>query len=438
MSLAPPLRALVRCWGENPFDVDEATAALAEEGFAGLQLGRLLSTLVADGDVARAELLVLAAGCRQALGRIDDPRGVLTPPLLPSRHPLPLERMRYVRLALAAARCHDVLAGMLGQSAPMRALRAEVWRACFGKSLRHALHLERVMRDDDVLILGETGAGKEGVALAVHAATPGGRAGGPAPFSKVNAAALPEALIESELFGYVKGAFTGATQARAGRIRAADGGCFFLDEIGDLRRETQVKLLRVIELDEVAPLGADEVQTIDVRFVAATHRDLDAMVKSGGFRRDLYQRLAGNVIRVPPLRARPDDIPEIARAFVHAYLPDGLMQDVARDVEDWLRSDAVKAYAWPGNVRELQNMLRSVMLGIPAPLIVDKQPPHPKAVLPAPLAACSAALRQVEDWYIRRVLSHTGENFAEAARILGVDRSTVRRRARAFQLDADV
>ena len=312
----------------------------------------------------------------------------------------------------------------------MRRVRRDTWAACFGESLYHALVLEAVVRDHDVLILGETGTGKETVAEAIVAGTPGDASGSPCPRAALNAAAVPDTLIESELFGHVRGAFTGAQGSRAGRIRSAADGCFFLDEIGDLTDTAQAKLLRVMETDEVTPLGSDKPERADVRYVAATHQDLAAMVDAGSFRRDLYQRLAGNVIQLPPLRQRPEDIVDIGLAFVARYVADEGQALGLDHLRPWLESAEARAYPWPGNVRELQNALRNVMLGLPPALTAEPRSSPTAAPLPPALVDGSWPLAQVERWYIDRVVQRSAGNLSEAARFLGVDRSTLARRLR--------
>ena len=209
--------------------------------------------------------------------------------------------------------------------------------------------------DASVMILGETGTGKELIARAIHDRSP--RRG--KPFISVNCAALPQTLIESELFGHERGAFTGAVTARQGRFELADRGTIFLDEIGDLPADVQVKLLRVLQEREFERLGSATTRRIDVRVISATHRDLDAMAKDGRFRLDLYYRLSVFPIRLPPLRERREDIPLLTWFFIHqrqraihrqiTSVPDEVM-------------NALQRYAWPGNVRELQNVVERALI----------------------------------------------------------------------------
>ncbi len=342
---------------------------------------------------------------------------------------LPRPVPAYLRMALAAGRCWTALASLHGDSPAMQDVRRRTWSACFGQSLLRAIELERVIRDHDVLITGETGTGKEAVATAIQSGTPGDATGSPAPSAALNAAAIPEPLVESELFGHVRGAFTGATSDRPGRLRSAAGGCFFLDEVGDLPPTAQAKLLRVMETNRVSPVGSDRESDADVRYVAATHRDLDAMVEAGAFRRDLQQRLAGVVIAIPPLRDRPEDIAAIGMAFVAGQVP-GDHRHIAR----FLASDAARRYAWPGNVRELDNALRNLMLGL-EPGIADatrgsapNRHSQPEDVDPR-VAAGTATLGETTAWYVRRALEAHDGNMAATARALGVDRATVKRHA---------
>jgi DNA-binding NtrC family response regulator len=428
---AERLARVIEAFGRNPFTLATGDALAAHEALGQLDVPRALSSLLEQGDTPAAERLLLAAGHAEALRHGPDKSQVLTERVLPRRlvPRLPHKRGAYLRVLLAAARAEGRLRALRGTSDAMQRLRADVWSACFGRSLRHAFHLERVIRDDDVLVFGETGTGKELVAEAIASAAPGGSDGGPAPSASINAAALPDTLVESELFGHVKGAFTGATDTRIGRIRSADGGVFFLDEVGDLPRQTQVKLLRVLEKDEVSPVGSDTTHMAEVRFVAATHRDLERMVNDDEFRRDLYQRLAGNVITLPPLRERPEDVVEIGTAFIEEHASaEGLEEERGR-IERWLRSGEAQSYGWPGNVRELQNALRNLLLGLPprTTRAASRSAGHATS-LPPFIEACTASEQEVADWYLDRVLHHTEHNLAQTARILGVDRSTVRRR----------
>ena len=224
--------------------------------------------------------------------------------------------------------------------------------------LRRAVDLLHKAAESDVTLLleGESGTGKEIAAKAVHA----GSVRRPGPFVVVNCGAIPEGLIESELFGHEKGSFTGAVESRRGHFERADGGTLFLDEVGELRLDLQVRLLRVLQEREIVPVGGSEPRRVDIRVIAATHRDLRRKVEEGGFREDLYYRLAVFPVRLPPLREREGDIPLLAEAFFRAaadrlgktFRP--LSLGAAR---------ALAAYAWPGNIRELENVcLRATIL----------------------------------------------------------------------------
>ena len=431
------LDAAARVLIGNPFAAEPARWRRATERLGEADLARVLPELVRAGRIVDAKRVVLAAGHLAACDHPDEPERVLGDDVLPRSvaRALPRSRGAYLRVVMAAGRCRRALGRILGPSTATQRVRRETWAACFGDSLLHTLTLAQVIHDHDVLILGETGTGKEAVALAIQDGTPGGEDGGPAPRSTLNAAAVPETLVESELFGHVKGAFTGATETRRGRIRSADGGCFFLDEVGELDPTTQVKLLRVIETDEVNPVGSDVNHHADVRYVAATHQDLEARVEAGRFRRDFYQRLAGNVIRLPALRERPEDIPEIGLAFVERHLPEDQLPETRERLERWLHGAEAMGYHWPGNVRELQNALRNLLLGLDAGIGPARVAAggEETARLPAPIREATAPLSAVEDWYVARVLDRTEGNLTRAATVLGVDRTTVRRRARRIE-----
>jgi PAS domain S-box-containing protein len=314
-----------------------------------------------------------------------------------------------------------------------------------GKSrvFRHALQLaaEVAPTDSTVLIYGETGTGKELIARSIHAA---GRRRN-RPLVTVNCAAIPDALMESEFFGHEKGAFTGATQRREGRFSLADGGSIFLDEVGELNREMQAKLLRVLQEGEFAPVGSSRVRTVDVRVIAATNRDLSRAVQEGHFRTDLYYRLNVFPITVPPLRQRSEDIGLLADYFVEKYAR-RMGKPIATLSPDLL--DRMKAYDWPGNVRELQNVIeRGVITARRGRLNLDHALPYatqPSARVSADADADAgqrvktvAELQQLErdnllralktcDW---RVAGKTG-----AAQLLGIPPSTLQSRMKALKI----
>jgi two-component system, NtrC family, nitrogen regulation response regulator NtrX len=285
-----------------------------------------------------------------------------------------------------------------------------------------------------VLITGETGTGKERVARALHLAS--GRKGR---FVAVNCAAIPAALLESELFGYEKGAFSGASARHAGRIEQAHGGTLLLDEVGDMPFELQAKLLRVLETREVERLGGSTPVVVDVRILASTHRDLRAALGEGRFREDLYYRLNVFPIEVPALRARPDDIVPLARAFAAELVPQAPLTVTAPGER------ALLAYAWPGNVRELRNFVeRQSLLRTDPKLFVIDATASPGEGSPAPRAP--AALPALGELSLRKLLeSHERcllelalaqceGNIASAARLLKLDRGNLHRRLRALGL----
>ncbi len=269
-------------------------------------------------------------------------------------------------------------------------------------------------RDVAVLVTGESGAGKELVARRLHARS--SRAKGP--FVAVNAAALPETLAESELFGAERGAFTGADQARAGRFEEASGGTLFLDEVGELPVALQSKLLRVLEERVVRRLGGSRDLPVDVRLVAATNRDLSRETEEGGFRQDLFFRLAVVVVNVPPLRERPDDVPLLARHFA-ARLAARHGVPVPSLTDDALA--ALSAHAWPGNVRELRNVLeRAVVVRGGAPIRAADLGLAPASPAVAPL---DRAYREREA--LLAALRRTGGKREEAAKLLGISVRTL-------------
>ncbi len=311
---------------------------------------------------------------------------------------------------------------LIGESTAMAELRKLVARA--GPS------------DSVVLVEGETGTGKERVARALHLGS--GRKGR---FVAVNCAAIPAQLLESELFGAEKGAFTGATARRIGRFEQAQGGTLLLDEIGELPLELQAKLLRVLEQREVERLGGAAPVRVDVRVVAATHRDLRKAVSEGRFREDLYYRLAVFPIQVPPLRQRPEDVVPLARAFAAELRgPQGELRLTAQGER------ALRGHAWPGNVRELRNFVERLhLLRDPGPLVVDED--AARLLGPAPGASKGGVdglgtlsyrelCEEAERGILKEALARCAGNVAAAARLLKVDRGNLHRRLKALGVDA--
>ena len=292
--------------------------------------------------------------------------------------------------------------------------------------------VERVAPTDaTVLIQGESGTGKEVIAKAVHhASTRAAR-----PFVAVNCGAVPETLLESELFGYMRGAFTGATVSKLGLFEEADGGTLFLDEIAEMPAALQVKLLRVLQSGEVRRLGATQAATIDVRVIAATNGDLAALISEGKFREDLFYRL--NVIQVglPPLRDRREDIPALAEHFLGRFA--GKLGRTLRLSAGAL--ERLLRYPWPGNVRELENAIeRAAILARSEVLEPDDLPPHVAAALqlgPPPTLPRQTTLADAERTHILQTLERFGRNHSSAAEALGIGRTTLWRKLKEYGID---
>jgi DNA-binding NtrC family response regulator len=304
------------------------------------------------------------------------------------------------------SRAEDVAGDdMVGDSSAMLRLRARI--AAIADT------------DTAVLVTGESGTGKELVARAMHQSSR--RAAHP--LVTVNAAALPQGLVEAELFGHERGAFTGADRRREGRFVAADGGTLFLDEIGDLPLEAQVKLLRVLQEGAFEPLGSDHTQRVDVRLVSATNRDLRALCRQGRFREDLYYRLRVFEVMVPPLRERIGDL----RLLVEHILRRFGRQGEAYPVVSTAAWEALRCYPFPGNVRELENIIhhavtlaRGCLEITPAHLPAEIQERRPREDTPTP--SLSQAVEQFERAYIQRALALAGGEKKKAAQILGISR----------------
>jgi len=368
----------------------------------------------------------------------------------------PLDRTKLVNSLRLAAERHQlslrvgelerVLQGpgpgrIVGRSAPMR----EVFR-----------QLERVAASDiTVLVRGESGTGKELVARAIH----DGSARASGPFVALSCAAIPESLQESELFGHEKGAFTGAEQARVGRFEQADGGTLFLDEIGELSLPLQAKLLRVLQERRFERLGGRRTIESSFRLVAATHRDLHAMVRAGSFREDLYFRVAVMELELPPLRARVGDLPLLVESLLAQLTPAGRRVPVVEPAT----LVALSAYPWPGNVRELQNVLQRALvlaegdairvddlphrlrvgvaiepgLDEPAWSAAVAQPPLDAGAPPSAGAPPDGSLAAIERWAIERALRERGGRLQDVAVALGISRSTLYRKLREYGLAED-
>jgi transcriptional regulator with PAS, ATPase and Fis domain len=251
----------------------------------------------------------------------------------------------------------------------------------------------------------------------------------------INCAALPESLVESELFGHRKGAFTGATGDRKGLLETASGGTLFIDEIGELNLGLQAKLLRAIENRSIMPIGASNEIHVDVRLVAATNRDLREQVQKKEFREDLYFRLKVVELTLPPLRQRREDIPLLIRHFI-----DQISAENERPVRDISAAalDAMKAYSWPGNVRELRNTLEGIIVLTLDEIIEERHlPPHIVNAEPAQaVIQPGMSLAEIEQEAIRRTLEHTGGHRTQAAELLGISVRTLQRKLKEFDADA--
>jgi DNA-binding NtrC family response regulator len=284
-------------------------------------------------------------------------------------------------------------------------------------------------RNYSVLILGESGTGKELVARAVHLAS----ARKDRPFVPVDCSAITPTLIESELFGHVKGAFTGAMQSKQGLLETANGGTLFLDEIGEMPLDMQAKLLRALQEREIKPVGATERRQIDVRIIAATNRDLEAAIKAGAFRQDLYFRLNVVQIKLPPLRERRTDIPLLVASFLEKYAAsDEPLPEIS---EEAMR--ALMGYDWPGNVRELENAVARAVAHTSSPLIHVGDLPsnlHYPSVEKTPLKDEILPLEELERRAILRTLQETSGDKVKASKMLGIGKTTLYRKLKQYKV----
>jgi len=402
----------------------------------GSGLDALPKLLAADPDLAVIMMTAYGSVADAVKAMQQGARDFVLKPFTLEEIQLRVERavgVAQARRELAYYRGREAAAGtILGDSPAMEHLRGVVGRLARAIGARGA-------PAPTVLLLGETGVGKGHVARAIHAS--GARRDGP--FIEVNCTALPEQLVEAELFGHERGAFTDAKQARPGLFATADGGTIFLDEIGHVATALQAKFLKVVEEKTVRRVGATAAREVDVHVIAATSRDLEAAVQLGEFRSDLHQRLSVAIVRIPPVRERGDDAVVLARTFLERAsrryaLPSRKLSPAAED--------AIRAYGWPGNVRELQNVMeRTVLFTDSDPVTADDlglvRSVQTAAVGVAPGGAVridmpetGLALEVVERALLVAALERAGGNQSRAARLLAVSRDTLRYRMEKYGL----
>jgi two-component system response regulator HydG len=283
--------------------------------------------------------------------------------------------------------------------------------------------LQVAASESNILILGESGTGKELIASTIHHSSP--RRG--SQFYSINCAALTETLLESQLFGHVRGAFTGAFTTQKGILAEADGSTLFLDEVGDMSLAVQAKLLRVIQEGEFIPVGSTRPKSVDIRFVAATNKDLESEIRAGRFREDFYYRLNVITINLPPLRERPDDIEPMARHFLSRFAT-RMKKEVTTITPEALR--LLVSYHWPGNARELENVMeRAVILARSSAITPEVLPMRGAPHQPVPAAAGpNISLESLEREHIRQVLAANNYHKSRCAEILGISRKTLDRK----------
>jgi len=318
-----------------------------------------------------------------------------------------LDKLRAKRLVRGGAQAAAPPFGLIGES--------ESIRKVFDSILKAASTMATI------LISGESGTGKELVARAIHYRSP--RAA--SPFVAVNCGGIPQELLESELFGHLKGAFTGATETRAGFFQTADGGTIFLDEISEMSLLMQVKLLRVLQDREVRMVGSTRAKTIDVRILAATNKDLAGLVEKGGFREDLFYRINVITIALPPLRSREDDVLLLTHHFIRKFSKE--YGKSARQISE-RALQVLKDYPWPGNVRELENIIQRLVVMTDGDIIDVPDLPPLMRFSALRGVGLRRTLADAEAEYIQSVLASVGGNRSRAAEILDIDRKTLRKR----------
>lgn len=321
---------------------------------------------------------------------------------------------------------------IVGDSSAIREIKRRAWSASFGADAAVALYNREMIRNNNVLIRGESGTGKELFAQALLKSDVGGSKFKQGTTDDVNLASLPKDIISSELFGCEPGAFTGAVK-REGKLVQVNHGSIFLDEIGDISKETQVGLLRVIEAKKVRPLGGKDYLPAEVRYISATNREIS---DSEIFRNDLFQRLAGIEIEVPPLRVRKEDIPKIGKSWEKQERQSNIDESKS-EYEDFLKKLQNLPYNWPGNVRELRRQVNNKLMGLPT---IDEELKKLSIPVTYPIDGSSTpfssqyvnevkyTIKELTDKYITHAVKTKGYNITKAANSLGVDRTTVKRR----------
>jgi two-component system response regulator HydG len=397
--------------------VDLIVTDLRMPGLTGLELLRAAKAIMPDVDVI---LLTAFGTVEEAVKAMKDGAyDFLTKPF---------RREQLIKLVDKALERRDLIEQNKALKKQLEDIRAKGQMIGASPSFRRMLTLVEQVADSSatILIQGESGTGKELVARTIHERS-GRRTG---PFVAVNCAALPETLLESELFGYEKGAFTGAAGRKEGRFELANGGTLFLDEVGDLSLVTQPKILRVLQEGEFERLGGTRSLQVDVRIVAATNQDVAEMVKEKRFREDLYYRLNVITVRVPPLRERHEDVRVLAQHYLRVYAAKN-----GRKLEGFSNEalERLESYAWPGNVRELENLIeRTVLLArkdridaedLPEEVAGVKRPPRD-----AILELVGTPLAEIEQRLLDETLRITGGNKTQAAKLLGIDVRTVARK----------
>jgi two-component system response regulator HydG len=369
----------------------------------------LVVIITAYGTVDHA-VEALRLGANDVLIKPFDPEGLglLVAKLL--EHRRLVEETEYLRAEVN--RCRGGLDEIIGTSPAMGELFEIVSEVAGSES--------------SILILGETGTGKELIARAIHALSK--RMGGP--FVPINCGAIPESLIESEIFGYEKGSFTGAIRPKRGLIEVAENGTLFLDEVGEITPKMQVDLLRVIQDRKFYRVGSVEPIKADFRLISATHQDLNKMIANGTFRQDFFYRINVITLRVPPLRERKEDVALLAKYFVKRFA-----LETNRNV-DSIDESAIKIlqnYAWPGNVRELENVIERAVVTSRKRMITGEAFSYltPKEIC-MPIGGFSRSLQSAESDHIAHVLADTGWNISRAAKILEVDRTTLHKKIRKY------